>query len=79
MNKLAPAVMREKARKILGWIGCSPRPLTIQELEQALIINPGDFESNPLVRGGINIVKICGPIVEIEEGYVNFVHFTVKE
>ena len=79
VNNLAPAIKREKARKILGWIGCSPRLLTIQELEQALVIKIGDPESQPLVRSSISIVKLCGPIVEIEDGYVNFVHFTVKE
>ncbi|KAF4335307.1 Nacht domain protein [Fusarium beomiforme] len=47
------------ARLILGWVGCAPSPMTLREIEQALIV--------------------CGPIVEVVNGYVQFVHFTVKE
>jgi len=52
--------------------------MTIQEMEQALIITPGDKGVNAKVQSSLNIVKICGPIVEVDD-YVRFVHFTAKE
>ena len=69
---------RNKARNILGWVGCSPTPLTIQELEQALMI---DIETgrNRGRSSKLDIVQLCGPIVEVVDQYVQFVHFTVKE
>lgn len=32
-KKLLDQYSEEKARKILAWVGCSPTPLTVQELE----------------------------------------------
>ena len=71
--------MRDKARKLLGWIGCSPTPLTIYEIEQALTISLDDFEGNKRILANLNIVKMCGPIIEVVDEYVQFVHFTVNE
>ena len=76
---MKPPLLKEKARKLLGWIGNSPTPLTIHEMEQALIINPDDLEGNVKVLASLNVVKICGSIVEVVDDYVQFVHFTVKE
>lgn len=67
------------ARKILGWIASTPVPLTIQEIQQALTINPKRKEFSGKVLVGLDLVKLCGPIVEIVDEYVQFVHFTVKE
>lgn len=79
VNSLNPPTLRDKARKLLGWIGCTQVPLTIQEIEQALIIRADDLEGNARVLASLNIVKICGPIIEVVDGYVQLVHFTVKE
>ena len=54
-------------------------PLMIQEMEQALTVSPDDMEGNIRVLANLDIVKICGPIVEVVDDYVQFVHFTVKE
>ena len=70
---------RNKTRNILGWIGCSPTPLKIHELEQALLVGVEDVQSSARVSSSLNIVELCGPIVEVVDGYVQFVHFTVKE
>lgn len=67
------------ARKILGWIACTPVPLTIQEIQQALTINTKRKEVPSKVLVGLDLVRLCGPIVEIIDEYVQFVHFTVKE
>jgi hypothetical protein len=79
VNSLNPPALKEKARKLLGWIGCSPTPLTIQEMEQALTVSLDDIEGSARVLSNLNIIKVCGPIVEVVEDYVQFVHFTVKE
>lgn len=79
VNNLPSAVARNKTRNILGWIGCSPTPLKIQELEQALLVDVEDVQSSARVSSSLNIVELCGPIVEVIDEYVQFVHFTVKE
>ena len=70
---------KDRARKILGWVGCAPIPLTVEEIEQALVVVREDIRGNGKVNARLNIPKICGPIVEVADGYVQFVHFTVKE
>ena len=60
-------------------MGCSPAPLTVQEIEQALTIKPGSFGLEKKVFASPNLNRLCGPIIEIVDGYVQFVHFTVKE
>lgn len=79
VNRLNPPSLKDKARKVLGWVGCSPIPLTIQEIQQALTINLDDKERQAIILAPLNIVKMCGPIVEVVDDYVQFVHFTVKE
>ncbi|KFA48785.1 hypothetical protein S40293_01495 [Stachybotrys chartarum IBT 40293] len=78
INSLHSSVARSQCRSLLGWISCSPTPLTIQELEQALVVS-----SKPntacRVSSSLNLVRLCGPIVEIVDNYVQFVHFTVQE
>lgn len=78
VNNLSPAAARKTAQNILGWIGCSPTPLTIHELEQALVIDE-NAQNNGRGSSNLNLVKLCGPIVEVVDEYVQFVHFTVKE
>ncbi|KAL2687927.1 hypothetical protein Neosp_005497 [[Neocosmospora] mangrovei] len=73
------SALRRKARMILGWVGCAPSPMTRHELEQVLVINPDQFDQEPRVNSELNVVEFCGPIVEVIDDYVQFVHFTVKE
>jgi hypothetical protein len=86
VNRLRPFSVCEKARRILGWIGCSPAAMTQQEMEHALLINadedPEDTSSGInrlIVSGSLNIVRLCGPIVEMIDDRPQFVHFTVTE
>ncbi|KAL6697595.1 hypothetical protein J3F84DRAFT_291012 [Trichoderma pleuroticola] len=69
-------IVKKKCRLILGWISCSPTPLTLLELEQALVVTISDTSR---VSSPLNFVRLCGPIIEIVEGNIQFVHFTVKE
>ena len=79
INHLSPPALRDKVRKLLGWVGCSPTPLTIQEIEQALIVRMDDIDGDVRVIARLNPIRICGPIVEVVDDYVQFVHFTAKE
>ncbi|KAH4040807.1 hypothetical protein HBI56_015270 [Parastagonospora nodorum] len=72
-------IEREKARSIIGWIGVSPTPLTIHELEQALRVKSRGIGGIAIVNAKVPIDCICGPIIEVVDGYVQFVHFTVQE
>jgi hypothetical protein len=78
INGLGPS-LKDKVRKILGWIECAPIPLTIQELEQALVVSREGIKGVAKVIAVLNMPRICGPIVEVVDDYVQFVHFTVKE
>ncbi|VZI19679.1 unnamed protein product [Fusarium fujikuroi] len=70
---------RKLAHSILGWVGCAPTPMTLKEIEQALLVDPKLPFKPPRVQSGVNVVQICGPIIDIADGYVQFVHFTVRE
>ena len=54
-------------------------PFTRHEVEQALCIVPGQLDHLPEVQGSLNIIQLCGPIVEVFDDYLYFVHFTVME
>lgn len=74
-----PPSLTELSRRVLGWIGCSPTPLKIQELSCALSVNSSFDRQTSHAEGLLNVVRLCGPIVEISGDYVHLVHFTVKE
>ncbi|KAJ3542097.1 hypothetical protein NM208_g4030 [Fusarium decemcellulare] len=71
--------VRDKARKALGWIGYSPVPLTVRELDQALAIRIGDLDQDVTGISGLSLDRLCGPIVEEVDGELHLVHFTAKE
>ncbi|KAF4430541.1 NACHT domain protein [Fusarium austroafricanum] len=67
-KKLPNQAARMKARKALGWIGCSPVPLTIRELEQALVVNIGDMDQDLRGISSLDLDRLCGPVVEEIDG-----------
>ncbi|GAW19567.1 hypothetical protein ANO14919_090550 [Xylariales sp. No.14919] len=69
----------EQARKLLGWIACTSVPITPEEAQQALLVRPDDRDQVFNIVAGLNVVEIIGPIVEIVDTYIQFVHFTAKE
>ncbi|KAK8054923.1 hypothetical protein PG993_000150 [Apiospora rasikravindrae] len=79
INQAENTARREKARAIIGWIACAPTPLTVQEMKQALSIDTDRPTRSGRLLGNLDIVEICGPIVEVVDEYARFVHFTVKE
>ncbi len=61
------------------WVACATRSLREEELLQILVI---DFGKNDFSRGWKeyrNVCAACGPIVEVADGVVRFVHFSAKE
>jgi hypothetical protein len=62
----------------LHWIACSPLQVTVREMEQVLLIHPR-CESLPRVQASLNVLQLCGPLVEILDERLHFIHFTVKE
>jgi len=79
IDSLNPPQLRDKARKLIGWVGSSPKSLSIQEIEQALTIRMDDFDGDVRVIAKLNPVQVCGPILEVVDDYVQFVHFTARE
>ncbi|KAF3764537.1 hypothetical protein M406DRAFT_330871 [Cryphonectria parasitica EP155] len=71
--------MVEQTRRLLGWIACSPSPLTIEEAHQALVVRPDDRNQVFNMVAKLDVVEFLGPIVETADGYIRFVHFTAKE
>jgi hypothetical protein len=49
------------------------------ELEQATLVGAEAHPDAPAVDCPLNIVKLCGPTVEVVDETPQFVHFTVKE
>ncbi|KAK1952075.1 hypothetical protein LY78DRAFT_708336 [Colletotrichum sublineola] len=79
INKSRNVMLKNKARKILGWIGCAPTPLIRREIEDALLINSKDTDGDVRFVSVLDVVRLCGPIVEVVDDYVHLVHFTAKE
>jgi hypothetical protein len=53
--------------------------MTTTELGQALLVRFSDEETATRSLSVVDFPRICGPIVEVVDDYVQFVHFTVKE
>ncbi|KAE8391110.1 hypothetical protein BDV23DRAFT_182821 [Aspergillus alliaceus] len=72
---------REERRKILGWVGCAPIPMTIFEMEQALFVDSDPDNTSHIPSNIVEqcFLEMCGPFVEIVDGKLQFVHFTVRE
>ncbi|KAF7527346.1 hypothetical protein G7054_g10484 [Neopestalotiopsis clavispora] len=71
--------MAKRARRLLGWIASSPQPMSIEEAQQALVVNPQERNQVFNIIAKLNVVAMLGPIVETVDSYIHFVHFTAKE
>jgi len=63
----------------LGWIACTSASITVEEAEQALVVQPDDRDQEYTMIAKLDIIAVLGPIVETVENYIRFVHFTAKE
>lgn len=79
LEKHRSKVHAEKAKRLLGWIACSSVPLTVEEAQQALMVDSRNPQQTYVLLGKLDPVELLGPIVENSGGYIRFVHFTAKE
>ena len=77
-SKLSPK-LRAVVRGMLTWTACASRPLREEELLQILVIDIGKDDFTRGRKDYRDIRKDCGPIIEVVDGVVRFVHFSAKE
>ena len=72
---------REQAivKRIFSWLICARRPLRTAELENAILVQPGDKKVQHTLALRKGVLELCGPIVEKRKGYITFIHFSAKE
>ncbi|KAH6850548.1 hypothetical protein B0I37DRAFT_116504 [Chaetomium sp. MPI-CAGE-AT-0009] len=78
-RKDVPNKLRGVIRRILMWIACATRPLREEELLQVLVIDIGADDFTRGRKDYRDIRRDCGPIIEVLDGAVRFVHFSAKE
>ncbi len=70
------------AKKIFPWVAAARRPMLLEELREALSVEPLQLYSDPerLVNDMGQIVSWCGNLIVLDEqdGTVQFTHKTVK-
>ncbi|KAL2830456.1 hypothetical protein BDW59DRAFT_158366 [Aspergillus cavernicola] len=67
------------ARTIFQWIGCAAHPLKKEELLKVLVIELGTKVFSKGHRALRDLQRTRGPFIEVNNGLVQFVHFTAKE
>ncbi|KAF3061219.1 nacht domain protein [Daldinia childiae] len=72
-------VLRDVVRNILQWVACAQRPLREEEILQILAVEPGKSDFTKGRKEFRDIYKACGPIIEVQGGFIRFVHFSAKE
>lgn len=69
------------AKEIFPWIAAAKRPLTLEELSEAVSLQVGQSSSNPgrWLKNGNRILAWCGNLLELDEEYrtVQFAHQTI--
>src|SRR5271170_4309102 len=75
----------EIVRKLLVWLTCAKRPITLRELSCALAIDAGDrfLDNEKRLFHDELILDICGPLIRLTKSsqtcLVEFSHFSVVE
>jgi hypothetical protein len=81
MERMAKT-QKEFAYKIVSWIFRSPRPLGMNELQEALVVAPGDSEVDEVcISTPTHIVQTCVGLVVYDDAtnVVRFEHQSVQE
>ncbi|KAI1383676.1 uncharacterized protein F4822DRAFT_84758 [Hypoxylon trugodes] len=79
LGRHADIRMTENARRLLGWIACSSVLITVEEAHQALVVRPDHRDQVFYMVAKLDVIELLGPIVEIVDNNIRFVHFTAKE
>ncbi|KAG4261953.1 hypothetical protein FPRO03_11421 [Fusarium proliferatum] len=73
---------RDLAKRVIAWITCALRPLTVEELRHALAVEVGKAELNRDALPETNIIlQVCVGLVTVGEsdGIIRLVHYTTQE
>ena len=79
INEALSSVERAQARTILEWVSCSMVPVSPNEVQEALSVARGKDPSRGRKGLLLDVVRRCGPVVEIIDDRIYFVHFSAKE
>ncbi|KAI9777066.1 MAG: hypothetical protein M1839_009117 [Geoglossum umbratile] len=70
------------AKQVLSWVCYTFRPLTVQEIQQALAVEPGEAElDKEAVPDEDILISVCAGIVAIdqESNVIRLVHYTAQQ
>lgn len=83
LNRISKNNKSSIAQKVFRWVLVARRPLSIEELGEAVVIEPGQHFLRPgqLINDINQILPWCGNLLiqDEEEHLVHFAHHTVKE
>ncbi|KAK7978462.1 NACHT domain protein [Apiospora saccharicola] len=79
INTKLSSTQKATAQRVLQWLSCALRPLREEEMLQILVIDPRATNFANGKRFNADIRGICGPIIEVVDGTVRFVHFSAKQ
>ncbi|KAI9368840.1 hypothetical protein BJX61DRAFT_546147 [Aspergillus egyptiacus] len=75
---------RELAQRVISWVLCSHRPLTLRDMQFALTVDPDDedddFDRDDLVPEALLISACAGLVIQDRQTLaLRFVHYTAQE
>ena len=79
INEDLSSVERAQARSILEWVSCSMAPVSPNEVQEALSVARGKDPSRGRKGLLLDVVRRCGPLIEVIDDRIYFVHFSAKE
>lgn len=83
LNRIVNAGKVNVAKKVFRWVAAVQRPLSLEELREAIAIEPCQPFSNPerLVNDMNRLISWCGNLIILdeEEQVVQFAHHTVQQ
>lgn len=70
-------------KRIFLWVAAAKRPLTLEELREAIAIEPlqQNWDSSRFVNDISQVIACCGSLIFVEEEHqaVHFTHYSVKQ
>ena len=70
-------------QKIFWWVAMAQAPLTVEQLREALAVEPAELDWDPttLINDMDQLLAMCGCLVTVDEEYgtVHFTHHSVKQ
>lgn len=79
INEGLSLVERAQARAILEWVSCSVVPVSPNEVREAISVARRKDPSRGRRELLLDVVRRCGPILEVIDDRIYFVHFSAKE